>query len=200
MAEIVLAVVGIRETAASLDKTEKEIDLALQRAMNRTADMTRTHVSRMIREKVNLTAGDLSPSGKRLFVAQRASAKAGGSMEIRITGRGSPTSLARFAGNQKRPKVRVKRAGIARYIPGTFIINLKNGNRGLAMRSEEKPAGAYKPKRMRNGLWLLYGPSIDQILRQPGIAGSNTSFEDVEPWVAEKLEAEFWRLLNAEID
>lgn len=198
MADVVLVVAGIRELASGLDKTEREIDLALQRSMNRTADKTRTHLSRMIRQDVNLTASDLSPSGKRLFVAHRASAKDGGTMEVRIAGRGTPTSLARFAGNQRRPKVRVKRAGIARYIPRTFIINLKNGNRGLAMRSEEKPSNAYKPKQMRNGLWLLYGPSIDQILM--AASRENGAFQDVEPWVAEQLEAEFWRLMNVEID
>lgn len=197
MPDVVLVIEGIRELADDMANLPKKVELALQRAMNRTADQTRTRLSRMIRADVNLTAGDLSPGGKRLFVSQRASAK-NGAMQIRISGRGTPTSLARFSTKTKRPKVRVKRAGAARHIPGSFLINLKNGNTGLAVRSKEKPAGAYKPRQMKNGLWLLYGPSVDQILL--AASRDNGAFADVEPWAAEKLEAEFWRLMGVEID
>lgn len=196
MAEVVLVIEGIRELSDDMANLPKKVELALQRAMNRTADQTRTRLSRMIRQDVNLTASDLSPGGKRLFVSQRASAK-NGAMQIRISGRGTPTSLARFAGNQRRPKVRVKRGAAARHIPGTFIINLRNGNTGLAMRSEERPQNAYKPRQMKNGLWLLYGPSIDQILL--AASRDNGAFADVEPWARDKLEAEFWRLMGVEI-
>lgn len=196
MSELVLVIEGLREVGDRLNKTPAQIEIAMQRAMNRTADSTRTRLATKIRSEVAFPGGYLSPSGGRLTVSHRASK---GDLEVRLTGRDRPTSLARFAGKQKRVKVRVQRGGKAHRIPHSFLINLRNGNRGLAVRTDDgrTPPRAYKPKRMSNGLWLLYGPSVDQILY--GTQSRNGgAFGDVEDWAAEKLEAEFYRLLKVD--
>ena len=70
-----------------------------------------------------------------------------------------------------------------------FVMELRGGNRGLAIRTDgSKPRGAYKPKPIGKNLFLLYGPSVDQVFR--------TVSEDVAPDVADELEVEFNRLLD----
>lgn len=191
--EVVLIVEGMKNAAEAMGYLKANIDAQMARAMNKTGDRTRTRLAKMVREQVALSASYLSPSEGRLKVTDRASPS---NLAMRITGRDRPTSLARFAGTGAVPKVRVKPGAIARRIPRSFFINLRSGNRGLAVRTDgEAPPGAYKPKDMGNGLWLLYGPSVDQVLM--GIQARNGgAFGDVEPWAMDLLEAEFYRLLG----
>jgi len=193
---LVIAIEGLTEAALATDELQKDVDLAVRRAINKTIDRTRTRLARMVTGEVNLPASYVSPSSGRLAVFQRAKP---GNLEAVIRGRDTPTSLARFAGQQKRPKVRVKRSAQARYIARSFIINLRGGNRGLALRTDgEAPRNAYKPKEIGKNLWLLYGPSVDQILM--GASNNGGAFAETESWAAEQLEAEFWRLMKVEID
>ena len=197
--EIVLVVEGLDKAVEDLADLPRKVQTNLQRALNRTADKTRTRMSKLVRQRVNFPASYLAPSGGRLIVKDRAT---NGKLSVRIEGRDRPTSLARFAtaAASNKPgragvKVRVK-PGFARYMPRAFIITLKNGNQGLAVRGK-RPAGAYKPTQMRNGLWLLYGPSVDQVLQ--GVTnGERGVFKEIEGWAAEQLEAEFWRLQGVE--
>lgn len=94
------------------------------------------------------------------------------SLEAAIAGRDRPTSLARFAPGQdiastrgKKIIIQVKR-GVTRVIKRGFMVNLKNGNRGLAIRLKpgEKPTGTTKAVLLDNNVYLLYGPSVDQVL------------------------------------
>ena len=197
--EIVLVVEGLDEAVESLSDLPKKMQLNLQRALNRTADRTRTRMARMVREQVNFPASYLGPSAGRLTVKERAT---NGKLAVRIEGRDRPTSLARFATGAaaKQPgragiKIRVK-PGFATYMPRAFVIELKNGNLGVAVRGK-RPSRAYKPALMKNGLWLLYGPSVDQVLQ--GVTSNGRGvFADVEKWAADELEAEFWRLQGVE--
>lgn len=188
------------------------VEVAMIRALNKTADRTRTTADKRIRSQVNFPASYLRPSEKRLWVATKAGR---GSLEAIVRGRGRPTSLARFAAKNTpkpgptRPKngeisVEVK-PGIKHKIPRAFLINLKgspeSANLGLAVRTNGgRPQGAYAPKeltRLGKNLWLLYGPSIDQVLYSARNAGGVV--EEIAPETLSFLNREFLRLMDLEL-
>lgn len=128
-----------------------------------------------------------------------------------ITARFRPTSLARFAPGQSFDgarrtggvRVRVNKGGASR-IPGAFFVKLRRGrdtsdgfNVGLAIRL--KPGERLRGRRkgasgvqLAPDLYLLYGPSVDQVFRDVSVAES--------PQVADQLQREFlrqWVRLNA---
>ena len=183
-----------------------KIETALLRSINKTADRARTLASQDIREQVAFPASYLAPSAKRLFVSTKAT-KAN-PFEAVISGRDRPTSLARFS-NQKpfgggqrhrggQVAVTVK-PGVRRYIKRAFLITLNNSNVGLAVRTDGGPPNnAYAPKEIGKNLWLLYGPSVDQVLSAASNGGG--IYEEIVPETLDFLNDEFNRqldLLNA---
>lgn len=171
-----------------IEEIPENIRRAAMRAVNKTADRARAASAREMRNQVNFPARYLSSEG-RLQVTRKASLN---NLEAVVTGRQVPTSLARFVqGTPKRGQgVRVEvKPGAARYMKRAFLMKLKNNNVGLAMRTTGgPPSGAYKPKKITDNLWLVYGPSIDQVFR--------TVAEDVSEPMADYLEGEFARLLD----
>lgn len=132
-------------------------------------------------------------------------AKPGSTFAI-LSGREEPTSLARFVGGVpfegSRGRVlslRVAPGKTTRLVrgngaPSAFLIKLKNGNIGLAMRLPpgESPSNAYKPKQLtqNNGetllpLWLLYGPSVGQTMR--------SIYAEQAPQISADARREFFR-------
>jgi hypothetical protein len=120
-----------------------------------------------------------------------------------ITGRHRPTSLASFARGARtigprRTAVSLEvQPGIVRRLKGAFFVRLRAGNTdtgpgntGLAIRlpAGKVPDRAYKPKLMGKNLWLLYGPSIDQVFDDVA--------NDISSDAANYLEAEFLRLMG----
>lgn len=120
-----------------------------------------------------------------------------------VTARHRPTSLARFSSNSfegarrtGQVSVAVNRGG-ARRLNRAFFVRLRRGgdtadgfNLGLAVRL--KPGERLKGRKKGNagvelapGLFLLYGPSVDQVFRQVSVAES--------PKIADKLTKEFLR-------
>lgn len=178
---------------SEFEKIPAEIRRAAVRAVNSTAERGRPAASRQMRAQIRFPASYLSGQNGRLEVSKRASTN---SMSATITGRQRPTSLARFSTGSPRRGVRVgvKAGGKTALLRRAFLIHLRSGsdslnNVGLAIRtSGEKPKGAYKPKQLGKNLWLLYGPSVDQVFR--------TVSEDIAPELAEFLEAEFLRLAS----
>lgn len=176
-------------------------ELALIRALNRTAERSRTRISREAREQVAFPASYLSPSNERLWVSSKAR---GGSFETTIEGRGSATSLARFTRQKplapgrrhKDGKVKVTvKPGAPTSIKRAFLIRLNNNNVGLAVRTNgEKPTNSFKPREFGNNLWLLYGPSVDQALS--AATDGKGVFEDMTPDMLDFLEMEFNRQLE----
>jgi len=62
-------------------------------------------------------------------------------------------------------------------------------NMGLAVRTDgTAPASAFKPKRISDHLYLLYGLSVDVLFR--GV------IDEVSPEVQDDMEAEFFRQLD----
>lgn len=183
-----------------------KIESALLRSINKTADRARTLASQDIREQVAFPASYLAPSAKRLFVSTKATKAS--PFEAVISGRDRPTSLARFT-NQKplgggqrhrggQVAVTVK-PGVRRYIKRAFLITLNNSNVGLAVRTDGGPPNnAYAPKEIGKNLWLLYGPSVDQVLSAASNGGG--IYEEIVPETLDFLNDEFNRqldLLNA---
>lgn len=135
---------------------------------------------------------------ERLGITSRARDE---NLSVTITGRQRATSLARFARGQtpattRRDGVRVQvsaRGGSKRIKRG-FLVNLKRGNAdggnlGLAVRLN--PGEVLKNKREGTGVqleanvYLLYGPSVDQVFKEVAI--------DDTPEILQKVEKEYYR-------
>lgn len=184
----------------SLKLDDTKIAANLSRAINKTIRRARTAASRAMREQVNFKAGYLSGSAGQLTITQQASTS---DLAAVITGRARATSLGRFArGARKNGQAGVRvevSPGSARFLPRAFFVNLRSGgdgslnNRGVAIRLPEgvRPNRAYRPKRMGPNLWLLYGPSVDQVFDDVA--------EDIAPETADYLESEFLRLTDVDL-
>lgn len=152
-----------------------------------------TLIKRDMRDQVNFPSGYLE--GDRLKVTRRASTR---SLEAVIRGRDRPTSLARFAQGQtpantrgRGVRVAVKR-GKTEVLRNAFLVNLKNGNIGLAVRLKagETLRNSQAAKRLADNVWLLYGPSVDQVFR--GVA--NDRIDDISEMISQKFNRQFGRL------
>ncbi len=165
-------------------------DHAAQLAINDTARGTAMRLARQqMMEEINFPSSYLK---SRLNIDKFASRK---DLEAVISGRDRPTSLARFATNAKAGQRGVMvevRKGSAKMMKKGFIIKLKNGNLGLAIRlaagetlmNKNLPANVFSSS-LGTGVVLLYGPSVDQVFR--GVA------TDIQPEVADAAAAEFFR-------
>lgn len=193
----VLAIEGLDELAERLGATEKQIDSWLSKAVNRTTTRYRTEASRAMREQIAFGARYLiSGQGGRLTIPRKATPN---SPEATIRGRFDPTSLATFVKGVKRhgrrsPTLEVS-TGRRTQIDRSFLMNLANGNLGLALRL--RPGETIQNKRTMarrfsskdRNLYLLYGPSVDQVFRSVR--------EDIAPDAGDFLEKEFLRLAEA---
>lgn len=134
----------------------------------------------------------------KIDIAQRATPTR---LVASVVGRQRPTSLARFAaggaiGGKGGVTVRVK--GSASYMPGAFLVRLRQGggitddgfNVGLAVRLKEgtvlKKKDTSRMVHLESNVVLLYGPSVDQILR-------NEVAEAETPEVVDAIATEFFR-------
>lgn len=125
-------------------------------------------------------------------------------LAVTISGRQRATSLARFAQGQtvqstrrKGVRVRVKRGGAAQLMERAWLVRLNRGssqsrdnfNIGLAIRLE--PGERLRNKRevrsvqLDQNVYLLYGPSVDQIFRDVAVTDT--------PPVLAKVGDEFFR-------
>lgn len=197
-APYVIVVEGISSLRGAAP-TRKDIDRIAAMAVNKTADRARAQAARSMRDQVNFPNGYLSGSNSRLAIRKKA---IGSNPQAVIEARQRPTSLARFlVGTPTRSAgatVSVK-PGRMSNIRRAFTIKLRSGtasletahNLGLAIRLKSGESIRNKKvriKRLRGNLYLLYGPSVDQVFK--------TVAEDLAPDLAERLEGEFQRLLE----
>jgi hypothetical protein len=192
------AVEGL-DTLKNIENLPQQVITAARQAINKTLDHARTESARRIALQVNFSAQYLSPGEGRLAVARRAT---DAKLEGAIVGRHRPTSLARFATSSAPNKhsgvTVVVKPGGARFMRRAFLIRLRSGatltdtkfNLGLAIRL--KPGESITNKRemvkLSGNLYLLYGPSVDQVFR--------TVREDIGPDALNILESEFLRLMD----
>lgn len=187
------AVEGLKEAHPGL--TDEDIVRAAVRATNDALDFGRTRAAEEMRKQVRFPARYLQGNETgRLQVTQRAQAAR---LEGHITGRDNPTSLARFVSGSQAGKggIRVSvKPGRSSLIKNAFLMKLRAGNDGplsnigLAVRTKGGPPKAFKPKKLSDKLWLLYGPSVNQVFR--------TVRDDISGPVEERWENEFHRLLG----
>lgn len=201
--EAMIAIEGLEKFVDAFGNLPQQVQTSLTRAINKTLDRTRTRAARAVLDQVAFPASYLVPSAKRLWV--RARARNDSQFGV-IEGRDAATSLARFAKQKtvtsgtKRPKggkidVRVKAGGAYHALPRAFLIRLKSGNIGLAMRTNgAAPPNAFKPKELGRNLWLLYGASVDQALM--AASDGNGVFDDLSPDALEFLNFEFNRQMD----
>ena len=204
MSVLEITVDGIDDLPDLNDAPERIVRLA-RMAINKTADRARTMAARAIRSQVNFPASYLSGSESRLYLKKRS---VGNDLEAIITGRWRATSLARFAKGTG-PSAAARRAGgitvevapgEAKFMKGAFFVRLRAGtaltdtqhNLGVAIRLKdgERPRNTRAAAQLDHNVWLLYGPSVQQVF--------NTVREDISPETRDYLVAEFRRLLDVE--
>lgn len=146
---------------------------------------------RDMRSQIDFPSGYLESD--RLKLASKASRF---KLEATIRGRDRATSLARFAkgqnpGNTRGRGVRVTvKPGQTRHLKNAFLVRLKNGNMGLAVRLKpgEQIRNSEKAVRLADNVFLLYGPSVDQVFR--GVA------DDRAPEIGEMVSRQFLRQMT----
>lgn len=189
MSDFAVAVQGI-ENLGSIAELAPKARLAAMRAVNKAVDRTRTQSSRMIRDRKAFPASYLQEPGR--LGSQKAKSPASPTAYIIARQRG--TSLNRFARRSgKYLAVRINVGSQAKTLKRAFVMNLRSGNVGVAMRLRpgENPGNRLKKDVWTNSrgqrIWFMYGPSVDQVFRQVA--------EDVSPFAADVMQAEFQRLL-----
>jgi hypothetical protein len=188
---------GIKDAARFFEQFPEIAEEAAMLAINDTVDREgMTLIKKDMRDQVNFPTGYLE--GDRLKVTRRAFR---GRLEAVIRGRDRATSLARFTSGQT-PKntrgqgVRVNvQRGQTQLLRNAFLVNLKNGNLGLAVRLKpgERLRNTTGAQRLADNVWLLYGPSVDQVFR--GVADDRA--DDIAEIVSEKFYRQFGRLSRA---
>ena len=174
-----------------------QIEISAVRAINKTADFSRKHSADEMRRQYNFPGNYFDPAKGRLVISQRAKTN---NLEAMITARRRATSLARFmiGGTVNRMGVVIEmKKGQSGQLERAFPVRLRgtkgeNNNLGLAVRTKrgERPDRAYRPSKLAEGLWLLYGISVNQAF--------NYTREMTARDAAIYLEDEFSRLLDLE--
>lgn len=190
---------------ADIENIAPSIRLNAARAINTVTRDARSSLAFQIEHEVNFPPGYLSPGRKKLYVSGLANRN---NLEGVITASGNPTSLARFvqggakAGRHGALTVRVgnqsktlKRAFLMKLRQGSGAITEDRFNLGLAIRLKPGESLANKRfvRKISSGLYLLYGPSVDQVFL--GRDGTGAVPEQSEQ-IADHLETEFLRLMD----
>lgn len=196
-----------------LDDVGPKVRAAAAKALNATLSVGRTMAADGIANDIRLPASYIK-AGDRLTIPKRARPD---DLEGILRASDSPISLARFVrgapvkGTKNEPggiNVELK-LGHAIFMKGAFLLKLRRGsaavsadsfNLGLAVRTKvgERPNRAYKPKDLGNGLWLLYGPSVDQIFKGSD-SGDRGVRDKIAPILGDYFEAETNRLIGLDL-
>lgn len=177
-------------------------------ALNRALRQTRTLAGRTMRQQIAFSSRELVGENGKLKIAQFATPS---KIEGIIRGNDRPTSLTRFVKGAPTPgragvTVEVK-TGKRTRLARAFVLKLKNENRGLAVRlrngesltnkkvqlraafSQGRRRGTASRRSSDFNLYLLYGPSVDQVF--------DSVRDDVSPQALDFMEKEFLRLTEA---
>lgn len=183
---------GLREMGAYFDRAPQIATRAAKFAINDTTERKGLKLAReAMLTQVNWPGGYLNPP--RFALRYKATDD---SLEAAIGGRQTPTSLARFTGRRTatrgRSSIKVQiHPGRSVELQRAFLITLRNGNLGLAIRLKpgEVLHNSIGAKLITSGplagVALLYGPSVDQVFRTVAV--------DISPPVLDALATEFLR-------
>lgn len=193
---------GLENYAKYLETFPEITERAASMALNQTTERKGLKLARdKMLEQVAFPTGYLYPP--RFGVVRKARP---GSLLTVMRGAFTPTPLGRFAGEQRtrfitarkhsrkvqRPKIRVQiKPGRFVELPKAFLLTLRNGNIGLGIRLEpgETLRNSIGAKQILTGplagVYLLYGPSVDQVFRTVAV--------DITPPLLLELENEFLR-------
>lgn len=210
MAEAFGLVIEGLDTLKSMDDLPQDIIKSARIAVNRAATRGRKMMADEVLRQVSLPPSYVAPAKERLFVKKNAT---NADLEAIINARARPTSLAQFLTKSYPPgyqpngvRVRIQH-GASRVIGGpdssvkAFLFRLKSGadsknNLGLAVRTSNglPPSRAWKPSPLGDNLWLLYGPSVSQVLLDA--SGSKGAAVTLTPDIIEELNNEFYRQME----
>ncbi len=168
---------ALKDIQRFFDALPEETLSAAVLAINEAAGDAVPSIRKEMRKQINFPAGYLE--GGRLSLKRKAN-KA--TLEAVIAGRDQPTSLARFvpagatpANSRGRELSLQVKPGVRARTQRAWLVNLRNGNVGLAVRlkpgeSLRNSTGAKllagaNHKRPDQNVYLLYGPSVDQVFR-----------------------------------
>ncbi|MCB1865170.1 MAG: hypothetical protein KDG50_07040 [Chromatiales bacterium] len=189
-----VVLLGGTDLARYFEELPEIAERAASLAINQVAERDgMTLIRRDMREQIDFPPRYLEDG--RLRVKRKASPS---NLQAVISGRDRPTSLARFAAGQNPENTRgrgvrltVKRGKRVLLSKG-FLVKLKGGNTGLAVRLKkgEKLANSQGAQRLADNLYLLYGPSVDQVFR--GVADDRT--DDLGRMVTNQFLRQFARL------
>jgi hypothetical protein len=194
---------GVKELKQFFDTAPEITTNALKDTINGAVKFGYAESSRQIRAEVNFTQDYIGSveQGNRLAVTQYATNT---NLEGTITAKQRAVSLARFAdnrtlGGKAGVTVKVKAGGSARLLATAFLIKLQAGNAavtqdnfniGLAIRLKPgqtlgNKTTAVPYSKGDPNLYLLYGPSVDQVF--------NDVRDKVTPAISGFMETEFYR-------
>ena len=183
---------GLAEMARYLQRFPETAREAAMLAINQVADRNALRDIRAgIEEQIAFPKGYLQQQD-RLSVSKKATRN---NLSAIITARDRATSLARFsdarspAETRGKPlRIQVKR-GRTSILRAAFLVQLKNGNIGLAVRLKDgetiQNKREVKAVLFEKNIYLLYGPSVDQIFQ--------TLLPELAPGILDRVDAEFSR-------
>lgn len=189
---------GLDAAIARVARLPGDVDEAARLAVNDSARLAQRLGSKQILDEINYPRSYLRGENSRLAVTRYAR---GNDLEAEVRGRDRPTSLARFAqgairfGRNQAVRVKVATGGASKRLKRGFFMKLRRGasfdgenaNVGIAVRvgKGETLRHSSAAQDIGNGVFLLYGPSVDQAFQ--GVA------QDIVDPVSDNLENEFIR-------
>lgn len=206
MAERFMLVIEGLSNLNALDDTGRRSIEAARIAVNAAARRGRTMLADEVLREVDFPASYVAPRNQRLYVKKNAS---NSDLEAVISAQSRRTSLAQFTtgaatrGGKKGVRVKVAKGSGGAVLQRAFLIKLRAGsasldtksNLGLAYRTKDgRPPPGYVPTQLAPNLWLLYGPSVAQVLHSD--TTNSGAADELSPDIAELLEREFWRQMD----
>lgn len=191
------------EGLQGLDFTEdlkNNLQETAKRVVNSALERAKTKSAKELSEQVNFPKGYFKGTNSRLQISSRPSLER---LQGSVTGRSRPTSLATFSSkNTKSGPIRVSvKPGRQATLPTAFFLKLRAGNSGIDQRfnlgvairtaNGQPPKTAYKPLKIGKNLYLLYGPSVNQVF-----GGDKGVAVKVTPDLLQFMQDEFLRLID----
>jgi len=181
---------GLVQYQRLLERNKELAPQALRMALNQTAERKGLKMARdAISLQVDFGRAYLQDP-RHLSVAQKATTN---NLEAIIRGSDTPAGLARFLVGGPTPlktglTIRIK-PGRTEQLPKAFLMNFRSGYVGLAVRlapgDRLRNKHSALPLKAGSNVFLLYGPSVDQVFR--GVAS------DISTPLSEALVTEFLR-------